>query len=205
MADSAGLPSSSDDGSSSSSSDNNSNNNDGDRKPAAVSTGASSSSSPPSLPAQPADSEALPATTATVASPKRKRTLQTNNNSNASSSGASPLLQHQQPSAAAAAAALAGVQQKNTHENRWEEMYQRLVDFHRTHGHSNVPNRYESDPQLGSWGTSIVYTVLVFLSPWSCIIIIVYCLHFLPYRAAVMLCELVKEASSICVFFFRCC
>lgn len=41
---------------------------------------------------------------------------------------------------------------KSNHQKRWEEMYHRLVEYHRLNGNANVPNRYPEDPQLGSWG-----------------------------------------------------
>jgi len=34
-------------------------------------------------------------------------------------------------------------------------MYHRLAMFYKKNGHSNVPNRYPEDPQLGSWGTHV--------------------------------------------------
>jgi Helicase associated domain len=33
----------------------------------------------------------------------------------------------------------------------WLELYGRLKDFYRLHGHSNVPQRYPDDPALGTW------------------------------------------------------
>ena len=33
----------------------------------------------------------------------------------------------------------------------WEEMYQRLVAYKKEHMHTNVPQRYKEDPQLGRW------------------------------------------------------
>lgn len=33
----------------------------------------------------------------------------------------------------------------------WRAMYQRLAEFHRRHGHSNVPRAYQEDPVLASW------------------------------------------------------
>lgn len=59
-------------------------------------------------------------------------------------------------SSTAAAARVSESKSKNTHQRRWEEMYNRLVVFYRTHGHSNVPNRFVEDPQLGSWGAYLV-------------------------------------------------
>lgn len=38
-----------------------------------------------------------------------------------------------------------------THEERWEEAFQRLLVYRRTNGHCNVPFRYEKDPHLGRW------------------------------------------------------
>ena len=35
---------------------------------------------------------------------------------------------------------------------KWDEMYSRLLAFREKHGHCLVPNRYQEDPQLGSWG-----------------------------------------------------
>lgn len=34
---------------------------------------------------------------------------------------------------------------------RWDAMFDRLVQFHREHGHCLVPNRYPEDPSLGAW------------------------------------------------------
>ncbi|CAB9502456.1 helicase [Seminavis robusta] len=36
-------------------------------------------------------------------------------------------------------------------EDRWEEMYLRLLEFKEIHGHCLVPNRYKEDLQLGAW------------------------------------------------------
>ena len=35
----------------------------------------------------------------------------------------------------------------------WEEMFERMAAFEREHGHCDVPQRYERDPQLGAWVT----------------------------------------------------
>lgn len=37
--------------------------------------------------------------------------------------------------------------------SKWEETFKRLQVFKERHGHCLVPNRYQEDPQLGSWGT----------------------------------------------------
>jgi Helicase associated domain len=37
-------------------------------------------------------------------------------------------------------------------QQRWEDMFVRLVIFKDLHGHCRVPNRYPDDPSLGSWG-----------------------------------------------------
>jgi hypothetical protein len=34
---------------------------------------------------------------------------------------------------------------------RFEESFQFLVEYHETHGHCNVPQRYQQNPALGSW------------------------------------------------------
>lgn len=34
---------------------------------------------------------------------------------------------------------------------RWDQMFQRLLEFKRIHGHCLVPNRYPLDPSLGAW------------------------------------------------------
>ena len=34
---------------------------------------------------------------------------------------------------------------------RWEASFQELVDYKRFHGDCNVPHKYKTDPQLGSW------------------------------------------------------
>ena len=36
-------------------------------------------------------------------------------------------------------------------DDAWEEMYQRLVVFHKRHGHCLVPNNYKDDIKLGTW------------------------------------------------------
>jgi Helicase associated domain len=36
-------------------------------------------------------------------------------------------------------------------EEKWERMYQRLVDFKRFHGHTEVPYGYKDDKSLGLW------------------------------------------------------
>jgi len=33
----------------------------------------------------------------------------------------------------------------------WEEMYQRLVAYKKEYKHSNVPQRYKGEQQLGTW------------------------------------------------------
>lgn len=35
---------------------------------------------------------------------------------------------------------------------KWDEMFERLLEYKAEHGHCLVPNRYAKDPQLGSWG-----------------------------------------------------
>jgi len=34
---------------------------------------------------------------------------------------------------------------------RWDQMFERLVEFKKLHGHCLVPNRYANDPSLGAW------------------------------------------------------
>lgn len=36
-------------------------------------------------------------------------------------------------------------------DDRWDEMFKRLLDFKEVHGHCLVPNRYKEDLQLGAW------------------------------------------------------
>eukprot|EP00536_Pseudo-nitzschia_multiseries_P019629 jgi/Psemu1/233029/e_gw1.5900.4.1 len=36
-------------------------------------------------------------------------------------------------------------------EEKWENMYQRLVAYKKKHNNTNVPYRYKEDPQLGTW------------------------------------------------------
>lgn len=38
-----------------------------------------------------------------------------------------------------------------SHQGKWEAMFQRLVDFKKKNGHCLVPNRYKKDHRLGSW------------------------------------------------------
>jgi hypothetical protein len=39
--------------------------------------------------------------------------------------------------------------------SKWEDSFNRLLNFKEKHGHCLVPNRYPEDPHLGSWGKSI--------------------------------------------------
>ena len=41
---------------------------------------------------------------------------------------------------------------RKTHDERWGESFQRLVDYKRVHGDCSVPYRYKEDPFLGRWG-----------------------------------------------------
>ncbi len=36
-------------------------------------------------------------------------------------------------------------------QQAWQAMYQKLVDFHATHGHSRVPSKWKQDPGLAGW------------------------------------------------------
>lgn len=40
---------------------------------------------------------------------------------------------------------------KGKQAERWDQMFGRLVEFKRIHGHCLVPNRYPHDPSLGAW------------------------------------------------------
>lgn len=42
-----------------------------------------------------------------------------------------------------------------TSEERWNEMFCRLENFKKKHGHTNVPNRYGPDSQLGCWVSAV--------------------------------------------------
>lgn len=37
------------------------------------------------------------------------------------------------------------------HDARWEQMFEKLLDYKEGHGDCLVPNRYEPDPSLGAW------------------------------------------------------
>lgn len=39
----------------------------------------------------------------------------------------------------------------NPKEATWNEMFNRLIQFQREHGHLNVPVQYDEDPKLGRW------------------------------------------------------
>lgn len=43
-------------------------------------------------------------------------------------------------------------------QQRWEDMFVRLIIFKDLHGHCRVPNRYPEDPSLGSWGELTRYS-----------------------------------------------
>ena len=43
---------------------------------------------------------------------------------------------------------------RKTHDERWGESFQRLVDNKSVHGDCNVPYRCKEDPFLGRWGKS---------------------------------------------------
>ena len=36
-------------------------------------------------------------------------------------------------------------------ERQWDDLFQRLQNFHQKFGHCHVPRQYEEDPQLGAW------------------------------------------------------
>ena len=40
------------------------------------------------------------------------------------------------------------------HAAKWEKHFKELVEFHRDHGHFNVPAQYANNPSLGNWVTS---------------------------------------------------
>eukprot|EP00536_Pseudo-nitzschia_multiseries_P001698 jgi/Psemu1/250895/estExt_Genewise1Plus.C_220026 len=40
---------------------------------------------------------------------------------------------------------------KKTHEERWNEMVEELGEYRDKHGHAEVPQEYEENPQLGRW------------------------------------------------------
>jgi hypothetical protein len=37
------------------------------------------------------------------------------------------------------------------HDARWEQMFEKLLNYKEGHGDCLVPNRYEPDPSLGAW------------------------------------------------------
>jgi hypothetical protein len=37
-------------------------------------------------------------------------------------------------------------------DDKWEAMYRRLRAYKQQFGHTQIPYRYEADPQLGRWG-----------------------------------------------------
>ena len=39
----------------------------------------------------------------------------------------------------------------NPEEDRWNEMFEQLVQFNVEHKHCNVPQRFKDNPQLGTW------------------------------------------------------
>ena len=41
--------------------------------------------------------------------------------------------------------------EQGKHEGRWEQMFEKLLDYKDEHGDCLVPNRYEPDPSLGAW------------------------------------------------------
>lgn len=43
------------------------------------------------------------------------------------------------------------LQEKISHEQRWNDMYHRVAAFRAKHGHCRVPNRFVEDSQLGFW------------------------------------------------------
>ena len=43
------------------------------------------------------------------------------------------------------------VKGKGKQAERWDAMFDRLVQFQQEHGHCLVPNRYPEDPSLGAW------------------------------------------------------
>lgn len=43
---------------------------------------------------------------------------------------------------------------KRSADDKWDTMYQRLLQYHKLHGNANVPSRYPQDPALGFWGKS---------------------------------------------------
>lgn len=37
---------------------------------------------------------------------------------------------------------------------KWENRFKELVEFHRNHGHLNVPLQYADNPSLGTWANA---------------------------------------------------
>ena len=40
---------------------------------------------------------------------------------------------------------------RNSYDDQWDQMFQRLAAFKQLHGHALVPKRYQEDPKLGTW------------------------------------------------------
>lgn len=40
---------------------------------------------------------------------------------------------------------------KKKSNQKWDLKFQELCDFHKVHGHSNIPQRYKVNPSLGRW------------------------------------------------------
>lgn len=57
-------------------------------------------------------------------------------------------------------------------EGKWQQMFQKLLQYHQKHGNCLVPNRYSKDASLGAWGRfSLLLFVdlelLLFMSPYT--------------------------------------
>ena len=43
------------------------------------------------------------------------------------------------------------IRNTKTQEEKWQAMYTRLQEYHKTYGNTNVPQKYNQDKQLGQW------------------------------------------------------
>ena len=41
-------------------------------------------------------------------------------------------------------------------EGKWQQMFQKLLQYHQKHGNCLVPNRYSKDASLGAWGMCFI-------------------------------------------------
>lgn len=47
---------------------------------------------------------------------------------------------------------------KAMRQEEWQQMFQRLQEFYKKNGHSNVPDRYKPDEKLGRWVSTVRYS-----------------------------------------------